>query len=143
VISKAVSKFIAILEEDEKFPVTRMGLRYINHCSLNDQIRQSFNDYYNIPITELVGSLSTMSDFYLRVVEDKEDKYGLITQLAFLKIENGGSKYLIDLDAFKLEDINLDIDLVEILNKLHNTVKQSFSKYIKERYAKDIMEERD
>lgn len=141
IITIGLERLIAILG-DECPLSTRIGLRYTNHCLLNEEIQNSFSNFFYSPVSDLFSDPSKLIEMQIRIVEQME-KAGLTTQAGFvtdpIKKER---RYVLDFDAFITEQVEFN-KILEILDQLHSIIRQAFSKHIKERYVKEIMEKED
>ena len=85
--------------------ITRIGLRYTNHCRLNEEMQKSFSDYFNSPVSNLFSAPSKLTDLQLRIIEPI-DKNGLITQASIVKDpKNKDMVYILDFDTFTTEPV--------------------------------------
>ena len=95
VIYKIVTEFL------QKFPIkkfTRIGLRYIDHCPLDQKTNQYFTNYY-VPIFDINKyKIEDLLDSHI-IMRKKKENYGLLFQCRIAKIGNN-YKYVMDFDGY-------------------------------------------
>lgn len=127
IISKVISKFT------KKIPVkkfTRIGLRYIDHCPLEEKTTSYFANYYlpifdmdNYKIEDLIESHST--------VRVKRDRFGLLFQCGINKVGND-YKYIMDFDGYAL---NVDVsNYLSVTDDLHIMLDNEFNSCTTEKF---------
>lgn len=95
IINKIMAEFL------QKFPVkkfARIGLRYIDHCPLDEMTNKYFKNYY-VPVFDI--ERYKMEDLLGNhiVIKTKKEMYNLLVQLKIGKIEDN-YKYIMDFDGY-------------------------------------------
>jgi len=127
IIIKIVSKFL------EKIPIkkfSRIGLRYIDHCPLDDKTNSYFMKYY-IPTFDLNKYRIEDSIKSHFVMVTQRDDYNLVFQSGIDKI-NEKYKYVMDFDGSAL---NIDSSKYSsITDDLHKMLRKEFNSCITEEF---------
>lgn len=94
-INKIVTEFLQIVPI-KKF--ARIGLRYIDHCPLDEKTNQYFTNYY-IPVFDIEkNKVEDIFESHI-VIRKKIGVYGLLYQCKISKIEDN-YKYILDFDSY-------------------------------------------
>lgn len=127
VINKIVTEFLQI------FPIkkfTRIGLRYIDHCPLDEKSNEYFTNYY-VPVFDVNKyKIDDMIENHIVMRMTKGD-YNLLFQCKIAKI-NEFYKYILDFDSYA---INIDsTDFLTVTDDLRRLDRSEFLSNITENF---------
>lgn len=131
-ISRIINEFL------QKFPIkkfTRIGLRYVDHCPLDEKTNEYFKKYYvpkfdieNYKIDNLIDSRISL--------RTRRDNYNLLFQCRIAKIKDI-YKYIMDFDAYaeNVESANY-LSITDDLRKLNKSefyscITEDFKQYMR------------
>ena len=124
-IDFVVEKFLEVTEIPK---VSRLGLRYVNLCKIQDMNTQNFNDWYKTSLPIERFKLQDIDDMSFKTdVKINNDK--MIYQEGIKKIKNEW-KYVLDLDGY-IENIDSSL-VMETADRLHSEIYTEFNKNMKE-----------
>jgi len=108
--------------------VTRVGLRYIDHCPLPTKNNETFSSYYNsvFPIERF--SIADANEMFFRTVT-RIGAFSLIYMESLQKVENE-YKLILDFDGFA-ENVKSE-DCLKVTDELHAIILAEYEKTIKE-----------
>jgi uncharacterized protein (TIGR04255 family) len=94
-INKIITEFLQTVPI-KKF--TRIGLRYIDHCPLDEKTNRYFTDYY-IPVFDIEkNKIEDILESHI-IIRKKKGAYGLLYQCKISEI-NDSYKYILDFDSY-------------------------------------------
>jgi uncharacterized protein (TIGR04255 family) len=129
VINKIVTEFL------QRFPIkkiVRIGLRYIDHCPLDEKTNQYFTKYY-VPKFDIEQyKIDDLIENHI-VMRTRRGEHNLLFQCRIAKIENS-YKYIMDFDGYaenvdsakflSVTDALRELDRSEFLSSITEEFKQ-------------------
>lgn len=114
----AVTEFLAVIP----VPVlSRIGLRYVDHCPVTSMHNASFNKLYNSCLPLKRFPLGAMVDAGVNVVMGLDDGFGFIYKE---HLAVGDHELIVDIDAF--HGTSAPAHYLSIVDKLHELTSQEF-----------------
>lgn len=138
-ISYATDIFRAFLS-DLKYPINRIGLRYINVCNLPNDDLALFAEYFNSPFSQEFSNFEQTRGFHLRHFEIINE-INLTTTYRSTKIGDVDG-LLIDMDAFSTSKTYLST-VLEKTDHLHRIVRNRFGQLIKQKFVNEVMKKEE
>jgi len=126
IIELVVSQFLKITN----LPIiSRIGLRYIDHCPIEEKTKNSFSSYYNtsFPLEKFDIAEAEKMDFICTI---KKDGYQLRYSEGLSEDENNDPMLILDFDGFAN---NIDPDeYLKVTDKLHKLISVEYKNTIKQ-----------
>jgi len=130
-INRIVTEFIQIVPI-KKF--ARIGLRYIDHCPLDEKTNQYFKNYYT-PVFDIdKNKIEDILDTHI-VIRKKIDSYGLLYQCKISKIGDS-YKYILDFDSYA-ENVN-SARFISVTDELRKIDRDEFFSSITEDFKQKM-----
>jgi uncharacterized protein (TIGR04255 family) len=125
------SRYVQVMQP---VTVTRIALKYVNQIKLPFMVGDEFTRFLTAPPTSPRGALQAVSEFLGRVVSHKEDGHTtVITTQRLVVTEALPANYILDVDAFVMDDFSVDASrLRPVLDVLRGIKNQTFFAHLTE-----------
>jgi uncharacterized protein (TIGR04255 family) len=135
--AEAVRRVKEFADEFNVQSFLRVGLRYVNHIELTaEQGVRDLQRYVNLPIDferfDPASIEQLLTEFRLAVGEHKITIRG-----ALLRLPKAGGLFILDLDCFTTEAVNVQA-LPDLMDEFHHKIQVQFLEHIREEY-KQVM----
>jgi uncharacterized protein (TIGR04255 family) len=132
VINRIVTEFLQTFHI-KKF--ARIGLRYVDHCPLDEKTNQYFTNYY-VPKFDIDNyKIEDLIENHI-VMRTRRDKYNILIQCRIAKVEND-YKYMMDFDGYAENvDSASFLSVTDELRKLDrseflSSITENFKQYMR------------